>query len=73
MVLRLPTYFLALSAQLTVLTTRLLPPLCIYSILHTIHIDDSPQYRTYVDKTLYHNECVLQLTSWWWTFMGRNT
>ena len=22
--------------------------------------------------TLYHNACIVQLTSWWWAFMGRN-
>jgi hypothetical protein len=28
--------------ELMLITTRLLPPLHIYSILHIIHIDDSP-------------------------------
>ena len=63
------------STVLTVLTTRLLPPLFTCSILHITQVVGSPLYHIYhiyLDITLYHNACVLQLTSWWWTFMDRN-
>ena len=30
------------KSELTILTTRLLPLLCIYSILYVIYVDDSP-------------------------------
>lgn len=25
----------------------------------------------YLDRTLYHNACILQMTFWWWIVMGR--
>jgi hypothetical protein len=30
------------------------------------------KYHIYLDITVYHNTCIVQLTSWWWTFVFRN-
>jgi len=29
-------------------------------------------YYNYLDIILHHTACILQLTSWWWNFLGRN-